>query len=201
MLGTLLAPTFASILFCGSLIILISAGITIQYGKGGLYALAFGADSPPDFINSAQATYSTYYNNIFGNSVLNSILFFVFWMLIGLVVYVFIILVGKGAKDADEVVHEINYVHIKKDKLIEQLEVRAGVRAAIFIMTGVYTVAFLKTLFPFSLASLQIAAGSLPKLSGVGYGLQGVLALSLSLHIYVVLIRLFLLRLRAFESS
>lgn len=201
LLGALLAPTFASIVTCGVLIALIGASSAIKYGRDGLYALLLGRDSSPEFINSAHTTYSTYYNNIFGNSTLNSILFFVFWMIIGLIVYIFIMILNQGISEADEVAHELNYVHIQKNELLEQISIKLGIRFAVILGIAVYSFLFLKTLLPFSLANLQIVAGSLPNVTGIGYGLIGILSLALSLHAYVVLIRLLFLRVRLFASD
>lgn len=199
--GTLLAPSIASILICGVLIAFISASTTIKYGRDGLYALLLGPDSSPEFINSAHTTYSTYYNNIFGNSTLNSILFFVFWMIIGLIVYIFIMILNQGISEADEVAHELNYVHIQKNELLEQISIKLGIRFAVILGIAVYSFLFLKTLLPFSIANLQIVAGSLPNVTGIGYGFIGIFSLALGLHVFVVLLRLLYLRIRIFSSN
>lgn len=201
MFGTLLAPSIASILICGVLIAFISASTTIKYGRDGLYALLLGPDSSPEFINSAHTTYSTYYNNIFGNSTLNSILFFVFWMIIGLIVYIFIMILNQGISEADEVAHELNYVHIQKNELLEQISIKLGIRFAVILGIAVYSFLFLKTLLPFSIANLQIVAGSLPNVTGIGYGFIGIFSLALGLHVFVVLLRLLYLRIRIFSSN
>lgn len=197
-IGLLLSPSIGSSIGELGAVILISAGTFIKYGKVSFYNLLLGSDSSPDLINKTHEIISDFYQLIFGNSLLNKILFFVFWMMIGLIVYFFIMSTSHTIGEADEAVHELGYVHVKKQQFIHSLEVRLAIKTAVIVGSLLYSIVFIKIFFPFGLACIKIATGSITELSGIKYGLIGVLVLWLSLHVYIVLARLYLQRLRVF---
>lgn len=195
----LLSPTLGSSIGELGAVILISAGTFVKYGKVSFYNLLLGSDTSPDLINKTHEIISEFYQLVFGNSTLNKILFFVFWMLIGLVVYFFIMSTSHTISEADEAVHELNYIHVRRQQFIHSLEIKLALKTAVVIGAIVYSIVFVKLFFPFALACIKIATGSITELNGIKYGLIGIVGLSISLHVYVILSRLFLQRLRVFS--
>lgn len=200
-LGTLLAPSILSAMFITGTMIALSLSILIKYGTDtrSFYSLLLGEDSSPTLLGNTRAVFSAFYETVFSNPTLNKIMFFVFWMLIGLLVYLLLMGLGRGFGQADETLHKLKDANTNRLRVIEWLGIRLGVRLAAIAVTVVYSIFFVKLLLPFALLTLQIAAGSLPALSAFGYGAWGLLLLGLSLHVYVILLRLVLLRLRVFD--
>lgn len=200
LIGLLISPTPASLLISAGFMVLLGASTLIKYGlnTNSIYNLVLGTGSSEQLISDTHLVFSLLYQNIFGNPTLNKILFFVFWMLVGLVVYLFIQVSGHGISEADETLHELNYVHTKKSQYLEHLVKRTAVQIGIVVLIALYSTLFLKALLPYSLLSLQISLASLPNLPALGFGLLAIIVLGISLHIYVILLRLLLLRIRVF---
>lgn len=203
LVGLLLSPSPLSLVITFGIVILLSVSTLIKYGLNttSLYDLVLGKGSSPDLINNTHIAFSTFYQNIFGNPTLNRILFFLFWMLIGLIVYLFLNVLGHGIGQADETVHEMNYVHANKTKSLEHYIKRIGIHCGVVVVLLLYSVLFLKAISPFGLLNVQISAAGLPQLSAFGYGVLGILVLSVGLYVYVILLRLFFLRIRVFGSD
>src|SRR5436190_49968 len=92
-LGILLSPSIGSIAITEILVIVAGLSTLIRYGTTGLYSLIIGGGSSADLVNNTHSTFSTFYQAAFGNQILNKILFFGMWMLIGLGVYMIIMII------------------------------------------------------------------------------------------------------------
>lgn len=199
-IGLLIAPSLGSTIGVLGAVLVVFAGTFVKYGRVGFYDLLLGSESSPDLINKTHDIISEFYQLVFGNSTLNKILFFGFWMMIGLIVYFFIMSTSHTIGEADEAVHELSYVHVKRQQFIHSLVIKLAIKTAVVIGAIVYSIVFVKLFFPFALASIMIATGSITEITGIKYGLIGILGLCISLHVYVVLARLFLQRLRIFNT-
>jgi hypothetical protein len=125
-------------------------------------------------------------------------MFFVFWMLIGLIVYTIISGFGASFNAADQTVHEMQYLNVRRQQLSEQLSTRIIMRSIAGLLGFVYLVFFVKLLLPFSVLCSRIGVSSLNHVSGWLYLLGSCLVLGLSLHLAIVLARFFMLRPRLF---
>lgn len=195
-----MAPSTISIAVTEFLVLIAGLSTLVRYGTDGLYTLIIGGGSSADLVNDTHSTFSTFYQAALGNEIFNKILFFGFWMIVGLGAYMIIMIISNSFGEADKVAHEMNYTHNNKTRFLEHLGIRIGVHLAVAVAILLYSGLFIKILLPFCLSNYKIAAGSLPSLSGFGYGALAIIFLSVSLHVYIVLIRLFFLRLRVFAS-
>lgn len=202
-LGLTLLPSTASsigVVLMGGLILLVSTW-SYGLGSGRLYDFLFGAHSSAELIQTSRGTFSTINNVVFGNPLLNKILFFVFWMLIGLIVYVLLHGFLKGVSTAAEEVEESRYVNAGKAHNIKQFEVRTAVRAIVAVAWLLYWVLFIKILLPFSVLIVRLGISANATDRSWLYVLSGAITLVLSLHLHVVWIRLLALRVRLFGGS
>ncbi len=199
----LVTPSVLSLIVTVSLASTLTIGTFIKYGTNGdkLYHLVLGSNTPNDLVNSTHATFSNYYQLIFGNTTLNKILFFMFWMLIGLGIYTIAMIVYRGFATAEETAEELSYVHINKSKVLRQLWTRWVLHILAAMLIIVYSVFFLRLFIPYGLSNLQLAVDLLPSLSSLVRGALGVILIFLSLHVYTVLFRLLFLRVRVFGSE
>lgn len=199
----LVIPSFSS----GLLTVTLSAAAlvvaTVSYfaGNGLVYDYLFGPHSSTELIRQSKGTISALNNTVFGNSVLNKILYFGFWMLVGLVVYILLYSLLKGTAAAAEDIQETTYKNMRFREMLTNLGTRLAVRAAALIAWALYWVVFIKILLPFSVLSARVGGGDLPAPSGWLYGLLGLVVLILSTHIHLILLRLVTLRSRLFDSA
>lgn len=201
---TLLPSTFSAIcvLMLSGLILLV-ANWSYAAHSGRLYVFLYGSSSSTEVIKTSQGIFSTFNNVVFGNPLLNKVLFFVFWMLIGLIVYILLQGFLRGVAGAAEEVQESRYVNAGKAQGLRWLEIRLATRLCVLAAWILYWVVFIKLLLPYSILTARFgvdtSAGS--PVHGWVYALSGFLALALGLHLHVVWLRLLVLRVRIFGTS
>lgn len=202
-LGLTLLPSMLSGIMTVVLAVAILLGGTWSHGlgKGLLYDFLFGSHSSAELIQTSQGTFSAFGNIVFGNPLLNKILFFVFWMLIGLIVYVLLHGFLRGVSTAAEEVEESRYVNANKAHHFKQLEVRTAVRLAVITAWIIYSVLFIKILLPYSVLVVRLSIVSQAPGNSWLYALSGVITLLLSLHLHVIWLRLLTLRVRLFGTA
>ncbi|HSX53025.1 MAG TPA: hypothetical protein VLF90_01490 [Patescibacteria group bacterium] len=202
-LGMTLLPSMLSGIIVMVLTPLILLGGTWSQGlgKGLLYDFLFGSNSSAELIQTSKGSFAAFGNTVFGNPLLNKVLFFVFWMLVGLIVYVLLHGFLRGVSTAAEEVEESQYVNADKAHNIKHLEVRAAVRLVVLAAWILYSVVFIKILLPFSVLVVRLSISGQSQGIGWLYALSGVITLILSLHLHVIWLRLFTLRVRVFGTS
>jgi len=199
----LLRPSLASMM-ATAFVSTLTLGIATQSylsGSGVVYDFLFGPNSSSELIRSSQSTLSAFNNTVFGNPTLNKILYFAMWMLIGLITYMLLYGLSRGAQSAAEDVEEAGYANTNKKALLRNIGRRLALRLIVFIAWWVYIIFFVKILLPFSILAARIGAGNLPTLGGWLYGLLGLAVLAISLHIHVIFVRLLVLRVRLFNAE
>lgn len=181
-----------------SLLLMAVSGFTYVTRNGLFYEYLFGSGSSTTLIETSRSTISLFNETVFGNPFLNKVLFFVFWMVIGLVVYVILSGVGLGASEAGKAVEESHFVHADKQRITSELRSKIILRLIAFGLIVIYLVLFLKILLPFGVLCARILAGNVGQLSSWLYGILGFTVLCGSFYIGMVLIRFFMLRPRIF---
>lgn len=201
-IGNLISPSLLS----GLLTIFLSLGVlaislfSYTSGSGLIYDYLFGPNSSAELIRSASGSVDAFTNTVFGNSTLNKILFFCFWMVIGLIVYLILYLVFKGTSEAAQDIQEAGYVNSRGKELLRAIETRLAVRTVVIVIWAVYWVFFVKTLVPFSILSGRVGGAAFPAPNGWIYSGLGLIVLVLSIHIHLIFLRLTALKLRLFSS-
>jgi hypothetical protein len=196
----MILPSLGSLALCTGLSALTLLITTLAFNArtGFLYDVLFGPDSSVELIQSTRGTVNAIYQTAFSNSILNKIIFFVFWCLVGLLVYTLLSGIGKTTSAIAETNQRMHYLNAKKTQLEQQLGLRLIVYSMAALFGFLYSIFFIKTLFPFSILCARIGVNTLNSIGGWGYLLAGFIVLSVSFHIFIVVVRLFLLRPRIY---
>jgi hypothetical protein len=181
-----------------TIIILVAATVAYGMKNGLIYELLLGPGSSVQTIESVYPPISAFYQTVFGDPVLNRMLFFIFWVLVGLVALVMVTGIGRGIGQVNRQLHELQYANLRKTQLEESLMQRALLRTIAALFWFGYGVLFLKFFLPFSILAARIGFTEIRSLTGILYLTLGFVILSASLHLHIVFLRLFLLRPRVF---
>jgi hypothetical protein len=198
--GLLLEPSVSGLIgtIIAALLVLFVTSLAYSIKSGFIYDLLLGPDSSADLIQTSRDTITALTNTVFGNPVLNKVLFFMFWMVIGLVVYLIVSGLGSGINEADKALHELQYANMRRLQLQESFMLRAMLRAITAMVWFAYSILFIKFFLPFSVLSTRVGLNQLNSVTGWGLLLAAFVTLTTSLHLHIVLLRLFCLRPRVF---
>jgi len=175
--------------------------LTYLTGKGTVYDYLFGPGSSADSIASSRSTLSALNNTVLGNAILNKVLYFAFWMVVGLAVYIILYAVLRGTGEAAAELKESNYANIRREKILQDFAIKFSVRVAAVCAWITFVIIFLKVLLPFSSLAARTAASKFISSNGILYSFLGFVVVLLSLHILVVLTRFIFLRVRLFSQQ
>ena len=196
----LIQPSAAGLVavFGLSLAVMLIAGISYATKNGLIYDYLFGSGSSAALIETSSSTIAAVNETVFGNDVLNKLLFFAFWMVIGLVVYVIVSGIGAGVSTAEHAIQEVRFVHAQKLRSGSELGLKVVLRiigAGLLLMYGILCY---KILLPFGILCARILAGDLRLPINWLYGLLGYTVLAGTFYLGIIVIRFLLLRPRIF---
>lgn len=194
--GIILQPSVASFMTTLTLSSLLFVSVFLGLGNSGnsFYELLFGSASSPELINSARSNFDEVSQAFFNNPLISNVLFFGFWLLVGLVVYALISGSGATIGAAHQLVEEEKMIHAHKQNLEKEFLTRAVLRVAALLAWVLYMVVFFRLFLPFAMLSFQVATQSSFSVSNVLTGTLGYLVIFTSLHLHVVFLRCLLLR-------
>ncbi|MBA3758435.1 hypothetical protein H0X10_02275 [Candidatus Saccharibacteria bacterium] len=184
-----------------ALLIMIVSGFSYTTRNNLFYDYLFGAGSSVTLIETSQSSVAVFNETVFGNATLNKILFFVFWMVIGLVVYVLLSGFGAGVSSVEHAANEAQFVHAKKLRLGSEIGLKVVLHSIGFGLLLLYSIFLFKVLLPFGVLCARIVAGNLRQPINWLYGLLGFIVLCGTLYIGLILIRFLLLRPRIFGGQ
>lgn len=194
------APTLASIAFSvvgsGSLLLLLNLPFITQSGL--INDLVLGESRSSSLQEIADTTVIQVSALTLENEILNTISFFMFWMLVGLAVFLSLSSLGHTLSSITETIETTRYLNQRKKLLLENLYMRMTVRSTGILGLAVFYVFLAKFILPFALLANQAWLGHLYSLEGWLYGVLGFIVLALSLHIITVFARLAMLKPRLF---
>jgi hypothetical protein len=198
--GFLLQPSVSSLVGAILLTLLILVGSSIAYSaqNGFIYELLLGPGSSTALIETSKGVITTFNETVFGNTLLNKVLFFGFWMCVGLVVYMVVTGVGSGISEADKTVQALQYSNLRRSQLQSSLVLRTLLRIIFVVVWVFYGLVFIKIFMPYSILSTRVGLNELSQPSGWFYILSAIVVLMVSLHLHTVLARLVCLRPRVF---
>lgn len=177
-----------------SIIVMLISGFSFVSKNGLLYEYLFGSGSSSSLIETSKSTIEIFSDAFFGNLLLNKILFFIFWMLIGLTVYLLLSGLGASAAEAEQAIEESHYIHAEKHRITSDFRLKLVLRLIAIGLIIFYSVLFIKILLPFGVLCTRIVAGSPSEASNWIYGLFGFLVLSGSFYLWMILLRFLTLR-------
>ncbi len=201
-LGKILSASLLSTLMSILLAVAVLAGATYSYtvGNGMIYDYLFGPNSSAELIKQSRGAVSVVSNTIFGNPTLNKVLYFGFWMFVGLLAYIMFYTLLRGTSKVAKDIEESTYKNRQPGVALENFGLRLAARVGALIGWSLFWVFFIQTLLPFSVLSARIGISNFPSLSGWLYGGLGLVVLALSIHIHVIFARLVALRFRLFST-
>jgi hypothetical protein len=194
-------PTWLSSLICVGCavvvvlgtIILTHVGTVVQQSLIGLHSVYNQSSIGVDV--------KTIGNNFGNNSFLNNALLFVLWGSVGLVVYSVVQGTVNELKQADELLHELNYVHANRRSIVRNTLIRATIRLG-SLLTWWFVLRFIiYKLLPYAIASAHQSASRSLNLGDLIRSLLSVVAIALGIHLLIVLARLIMLRPRLFGDA
>lgn len=194
-----LASAVSVIIFGG--VVLTAATFYYLSGSGLIYNFLFGNNSSVELQSQSRSTIVSFSNTVFGNPTLNKILYFAFWMLIGLLVYFLLYIVIKGTSSAVEEIEESKYTNASTKELTNQIIYRLLIRVVLIVSWIIYWILFIKSVLPFCVTATRVGAANLPSWNGISYMLLAGLLFALSLHVHIIFMRLISLRVRLLNSS
>lgn len=194
--GIILQPSVASfvVVVTTSSLALLSSLFNIGGTNDSVYRLLLGPDSSIELVDSTKSIVDSVSQIIFDNPVVNRLLFFTFWLFVGLLVYMLLSGAGLGIGAAQKLHDDENLLNAHKDALRQDIVLRLALRAAALFGWVIYMTLFFKLFLPFSMLAYQVALGGSFSLIGVATGLLGFSVLIISLHLHIVLLRCLLLR-------
>lgn len=191
--------TFSGIaVFLLASLIIIAANFSYLLRSGLFYDALYGKGSPVDLIQTSRTSFGAINQTVLGNPTLNKVLFFAFWMMIGLFVYATITTFGQSVVETEEELHSIAYVHARKQLIKRNIVLHVAVRLGCLVITLLYTWLFWRLLMPFCILSSRVGLSSLSNVFGWIYLALGITVMVMSLHAFVIMGRLVALRPRIF---
>lgn len=191
----------------GITVLLLTAGLVLasafyySTGNGAVYDFLFGPDSSSELIGQSKGIFDTFSNTLFGNPTLNKLLYFAFWMLVGLIVYFILYFLVKGASSTVENIEESQYKSSRVNDVLQSVGFRLAVRVGFLVVWMGYWIVFVKLILPFSVMATRVGIANLPEVQSLLYFVLGLIVLILGLHLHVVFMRLIMLRVRLTGSS
>ncbi len=184
-----------------SLAVMAGAALSFVSNRGLFYDYLFGSGSSAALIETSRSSISLFSEMIFGNPLLNKILFFMFWMVVGLIVYLLISGIGAGAAGAEQALKESGFMHAKRAKISRDLIFRIILRLIALGLLVIYGVLLIRILLPFGILSARIVAGNPGQVNSWYYGALGFIVLVGSFYVSLVLLRFLMLRPRIFGGQ
>ena len=197
-------------LFCGpslasglvtsllAIVLLAVANFSFLLRSGLLYDAFFGKGTPYDLIESSRDYVAVTNQVILGNPSFNKVMFFAFWMMVGLMVYALLSTLGQTIAETEEKLKSLRYIHARKAQIEHDLILRLALRAIGVITAVMYGWLFVRLIFPFCVLASQIGFSNLSSISGWLYLLLSFGVLLLSLHAVVIILRIIVLRPRLY---
>lgn len=198
--GLLLQPSAFSLVASLSLttIILVSSVLSYSRQNDFLIRLLHGSDGVVSGFEQSKSFIDEMNHLIFGNSILNNVLFFVFWICLGLMSYFVVSFIGQSYETITKHVEKMKYVNAQPKKAVHSLVQRLAVKSVVLIVWLLYCFLFLRFFVPFSILSTRVGLSELPSGQGVLFLIVAYLVLLVCIHLHAILLRLFMLRLRVF---
>lgn len=134
------------------------------------------------------------------NQLISNLPLFLFWAGLGVVVYLLATSLWGSLANAEELREEMEYVNAPRKWILRTLLVHLAVRLVVVLLWAAYLRVFLNVFLPYVLAAAHVAATSL-SVSSIGYALLALAVGFVALHAHVTLLRLLLLKVRAFGGS
>ncbi|HEV2402610.1 MAG TPA: hypothetical protein VGS08_00225 [Candidatus Saccharimonadales bacterium] len=201
LLGTMLQPSWLSGLFC------ITTTFTIAVGTGLLTRARSDLQQSLLSLHGAYAhssvnqTTSHITQVLASNQLINNVLLFLFWAVVGLVLYSFAQGLVHELRSGDELIHRLHYVNSNKKSILTDVVLRAAIRLGAVGVLAFLCHQLLYHTLPYVIAASHVATLHPAVTHNWFIGVGALLLAIVGLHAAVVLTRLLVLRPRLIHSQ
>lgn len=182
--------------------IAVIAGIVVSIGT--LLSSHYRSSSfRVDLINfdiTHTSAYS-YFDSTTSSGFISNLPLFMFWILVGLVVYMLAISIIKAIRTQIELNEETGFVNADKSKLIRTSVEHFLVRLVVLLVWTGYILFFFRTILPYCGASALAGSGQTNFFLSAMYLLLSMGVMIVAMHIHTVLFRLLVLKPRVFSKA
>lgn len=195
----LLSPSWLSGLLAVVVGLSLSVGVvaTYQYRGSTLELLR----NDPGASGSIQYNSDTINNRFKANQIVSDLPLLILWGAVGLLVYSLAAKIIGAFRDAVDLEQELHYVHADRQLLIRQAFLRFALRLLALIVWLLYIRFTIHVLIPYVIAVAYAGAGAGISVEAGLYLLEATVLATLAVHLHVILLRLLLLRPRAFGQT
>ena len=199
LIGLLLRPSWLSGLIAG----LGSAGLIVFSIVSSHYN---GSNARLQFLNykaaDGGATSQAIGRTLDSNKLISNLPLLLFWMLIGLIVYLFAANVVNLIRETRELNVELaSYTNVNRRTVIRDALEKLLIRLVVVAVWVPYILFFFHTLVPYVIALALAASPQLASVVGIEYIVLAFTVLFFGLHMHTLLVRLLLLKPRLFSRA
>ncbi len=124
-----------------------------------------------------------------------------FWFVVGLATCALASAIYRTVRSANQARASLYYLHVSRTVFLRELYARLALRGATLAVWFGYSVLTLHILLPYALGAIHVADEHFPSIGAIVLEIGAVCGLSLTLHLHIVLVRLFMLRPRIFHDE
>jgi hypothetical protein len=197
----LISPSWISGLFCvvASMAATTTLLIQEQYEGGELQKQFAAWQQAGEGISFFEAVSNVRYGSI--GEILGTVQLFIFWYLVGLLLYIIFSAIYHVVQSAQEVRRDLGYVNANKRHIVVEVALRLLRQCVALLTWTLLTIATLKLVVPYAFSAVQMAHERMPSIPAFMALLATVAGLALCLHLHIILMRLFVGRPRVWNSE
>lgn len=149
-------------------------------------------------IKDVSGSLGSLYDTVFKTTMLNKVLFIIFWALIGFIVYNVVYGIKTSVDDSVTFMHELHYVHARPESLKRQLTMRFVLLFVAMLGWLTYALFLSWTIWPEFLNRIHMTFIEHGSVFNIVYAF---ILLLFYIHVAVILLRFTLLRARLFTGA
>jgi hypothetical protein len=199
----LLKPSVSSSIIVAvvSLLMIIVSLWVYSLKTGLLYEYLLGPGSSAQLLETSETSIIGMQEAVFGNDALNTVMLYAFWMLIGIGVYLVINGLQMSYEATDRILRQKHYVNHRKQMLEKSFSHRILLRGFVTMIWFIYSVIYFRVIVQFvALTSTSALRETASAPLEWWYLIIAFIVSVVSLHLHVILLRLFLLRPRVING-
>lgn len=181
-----------------ALALVAEANYSYVVKSGLLYNALLGAGTPYNTMQSSNSAVSALHQTVFSNPMFNKLLFYGMWLLAGLCIYGFIMLFRTSLMQEKSELQQLQYIHARRSQIEHDLVLRTAIRLTGLLIGLTLIWLFINFLFPFCVLAARVGLDKLSLLNGWLFLLLGLVVMIMTLHIFIVILRIIFFKPRLF---
>jgi hypothetical protein len=202
--GLLLRPSLLSSIVCGSFAVgvILASNWSNVLKNLSFYNYFFGKDGLVTTLQNTKGSGSAISQALTSKSLAHNATILLGAIAVGIAGYVIIRLIIKLISSASMTIKEMQAVDTPAKRVVErELEQRVMIRLLVAVAWTAYLFIYIKVILPFCILASEVGFDQKSMLSeAIGYLLFAFVLLFLASHLQVIIMRLFLLKVRVFGN-